>query len=272
MKIGFISDIHIDINKKYNILEEISERIKEENVDVVVIAGDISEDAETTIKSVEKLEELSDSLVYYVPGNHDLWSNDLTELPTSTIYEKYKNDTRCLVDNPVLLKGEKGTFALIGDVGWYDYSFGSPEFDASDFERMNYGNRSFNDVVRNSWTKDNRGRSEYFLNKLEDQMQQHKEFPMIMVTHMLPISEFTVSGAEKNWNYFNAFMGTSRLQKLYEKYGVKYAVCGHVHYRKEIEKRGIHYYCACLNYYNEWQNKAIGSEEEIKKAFAYIEI
>lgn len=272
MKIGFISDIHIDVNKDYNIIDEMSEHIKKENVDVVVIAGDISENAETTIESMQKLENLSGISVYYVPGNHDLWSNDLSTLPTNVIYNKYKNDERCLVDNPVLLKGEKEIFALIGDIGWYDYSFGDDQFRLSDFEKMNYQKRTFNDAVKNSWTVDNKGRSDYFLHKLENQMKNHQDLPMIMVTHMLPIKEFTVPKGLKNWNYFNAFLGTGKLQKLYEKYTVKYAVCGHVHYRKEIEKKGIHYYCACLNYYNEWENAEKDSREQIREAFAYVEI
>ena len=272
MKIGFISDIHIDVNRDYNILEEISEHIKEENIDVVVIAGDISEDAQTTIESMEKLENLSQASIYYVPGNHDLWSDNLGVLPTNIIYEKYKEDSRCLVDNPVLLKGEKETFALIGDIGWYDYTFGDVQFNASDFERMNYNSRTFNDAIKNSWTMDNRGQSDYFLDKLERQMKTYNELPMILVTHMLPIEEFTVPKEQKNWSYFNAYLGTNKLQKLYEKYPVKYAVCGHVHYRKEIEKKGIHYYCACLNYHNEWLSAAPNSKQQIREAFAYIEI
>jgi len=272
MKIGFISDIHIDVNREYSILEEISEHIREENIDVVVIAGDISEDASTTIEAMEKLEKSSQASIYYVPGNHDLWSDDLRLLPTSVIYEKYKNDSRCLVDNPVLLKGKKETFALIGDVGWYDYTFGDAQFNISDFERMNYNNMTFNDTIKNSWTIDNRGQSDYFLNKLKNQMDKYKEFPMILVTHMLPIKDFTVPKEHKNWNYFNAYLGTNKLQKLYEKYCVKYAVCGHVHYRKEIEKHGIHYYCACLNYHNEWPSTTQNSKQQISEAFACIEI
>jgi len=272
MKIGFISDIHIDVNKEYNILEEISEHIREENIDVVVIAGDISEDAETTIEAMGNLEKSSHASIYYVPGNHDLWSDNLALLPTGTIYEKYKNDPRCLVDNPILLKGEKETFALIGDIGWYDYSFGSEQFNLSDFERMNYKNRTFNDAIKNSWTTNNRGQSDYFLDKLERQMEKYKDLPMILVTHMLPIEEFTVPKEQKNWNYFNAYLGTNKLQKLYKKYPVKYAVCGHVHYRKEIEKEGIHYYCACLNYHNEWFSTIKNSKQQIRESFACIEI
>ena len=69
----------------------------------------------------------------------------------------------------------------------------------------------------------------------------------------LPIKEFTVPQEMANWSYFNAFLGTRRLGELYRRYPVEVAICGHVHYRKTLEKDGITWLCRCLNYHSEWR-------------------
>ena len=43
MRVGLISDLHIDINKDYPIVELTAETAAEQMTDVLVIAGDISE-------------------------------------------------------------------------------------------------------------------------------------------------------------------------------------------------------------------------------------
>ncbi len=48
-------------------------------------------------------------------------------------------------------------------------------------------------------------------------------------------------------------MGSRKLGELYTRYPVEVAVCGHVHYRKTLEKEGITWLCRCLNYHTEWR-------------------
>ena len=48
-------------------------------------------------------------------------------------------------------------------------------------------------------------------------------------------------------------LGTRRLGELYRRYPVEVAICGHVHYRKTLEKDGITWMCRCLNYHSEWR-------------------
>ena len=51
MRIGLISDLHIDINKDYPIVELTAETAAEQMTDVLVIAGDISETQNQTLPS-----------------------------------------------------------------------------------------------------------------------------------------------------------------------------------------------------------------------------
>ena len=58
MRIGLISDLHIDINKDYPIVELTAETAAEQMTDVLVIAGDISETQNQTLQAIERLQSL----------------------------------------------------------------------------------------------------------------------------------------------------------------------------------------------------------------------
>ena len=54
MRVGLISDLHIDINKDYPIVELTAETAAEQMTDVLVIAGDISETQNQTLQAIER--------------------------------------------------------------------------------------------------------------------------------------------------------------------------------------------------------------------------
>ena len=55
MKIGFISDLHTDVNREYPVMDTLAQAAMQQDLDVLAIAGDISESPETTLREVEKL-------------------------------------------------------------------------------------------------------------------------------------------------------------------------------------------------------------------------
>ena len=95
MRIGLISDLHIDINKDYPIVELTAETAAEQMTDVLVIAGDISETQNQTLQAIERLQSLCEFPVYYVPGNHDMWNKNCPECTTEEIDRIYREDLRC---------------------------------------------------------------------------------------------------------------------------------------------------------------------------------
>lgn len=266
MSFAVISDIHIDVNKDYDVVNQMIESVRKSGATACLIAGDISNDYKETIKTIAYIKEQLEIPVYYVPGNHDMWSEDLEKLPTKSIYEAYQQDSNCLLHGSVQLDEDT---TLIGDIGWYDYSFGSPKFSKEDFDRMNYLDRTWQDKIKNQWTVDNLERAQSVLSRLEEQLKQVKTKRIIVMTHMVPIEEFTVMNPNEMWEYFNAFIGSKELHELYKKYQVTYAICGHIHYRKRIIKDGITYICPCLNYESEWEEK--DSKKEIMKSLRFID-
>ena len=127
---------------------------------------------------------------------------------------------------------------------------------------MTYSGRTWQDALKNPWTRDNRRKCQAQLESLEEKLEKEKGKKIITVTHMLPIRDFTVLDARPEWEYFNAFLGSSRFGELFEKHGVSFSISGHVHYRKEVERNGVSYICPCLGYYSEW-SFAKGHERDL---------
>lgn len=264
MRTLFISDIHIDVNEAYDVIGILAEYSRQKKVECIILAGDISEDIGKTLPAIEILEKLSGAEVLYVPGNHDMWEpckdND-------KIYERYCADRHCLCGKPRRI----GNHMVIGDIGWYDYSFGSDKYTDADFDRMEFEGRTWNDKKRNYWTDDNKAKSQWFIDRIESQMKDCGDLPIVVITHMLPNRRFIVPPEEFtniNWHYFNAFLGTPKLGEMYQKYNVKYAVCGHVHFRDDYVENGIVYLCRCLNYAREW----LGEKNCLKQIMDAAEI
>lgn len=249
MKTVFLSDIHVDINRDYPVAQELARYAKEQEARLVVIAGDVSENQQETLDTLNQVEQLSGAKVLFVPGNHDLWGPKDDPTQIEAIYDRYCQDEHCLCGRDFVFEDK----VVLGDVGWYDYSFGSGRYSFEEFEKMSLAGRTWQDSLRNAWTRDNQGRNQWMLSRLEARMAAYPDKKLVMVTHMLPIKEFTVPQEMANWSYFNAFLGSRKLGELYTRYPVEVAVCGHVHYRKTLEKGGITWLCRCLNYHTEWR-------------------
>lgn len=254
MKTAVISDIHVDINREYPVVDCLASYVKEQHADLLLVAGDLSEHVDETIETAALLEQKSGCRVFYVPGNHDMWSEDFDKAGTDSIYQRYLEDPRCLSGSIQLLRGINGPFALIGDIGWYDYSFSNAFYPEEELEKMTHDGRTWQDKLKNQWTADNKERSRIQLTGLEKQLKDASErgVPIIAMTHMLPIPEFCVPTEREMWKYFNAFLGTGALGQLFERYQVSYSICGHVHYRKQAVHGQTRYLCACLGYHTEW--------------------
>lgn len=78
MKIGAISDLHIDRHPKLNAqhyLDTLVDVVIKREIELLVIAGDISNDYRQVIQFINDLKEMLNIPILFVPGNHDLWSD-----------------------------------------------------------------------------------------------------------------------------------------------------------------------------------------------------
>lgn len=277
MRIGLISDLHIDINEAFPVLELTAEEAGKQSVDVLVIAGDISETQDRTIKAIDRLQSLCSFPVYYVPGNHDMWNKNCPERTTEEIDRIYREDPHCLSGRHIVLEKDGRKLALTGDAGWYDYTMASPEYTEEQLNAMTMDGRTWQDKLFNQWTADNRRQMKRCLGQLEKQLEACGDLPILAVTHMLPVTDFCVpeTPGGLKWGFFNAFLGSTAIESLYTKYPVRYAVCGHVHYRSQVQRDGILQICPCLGYYTEWPLYQLGDNSaaaHIKNALYVLDV
>lgn len=248
MKIGCISDLHIRENEYNTYANEIIKYCKNEEIDLLLIAGDIGENAEMTVQWIKHLNVMLN--VKYVPGNHDLW-NRSSGLTSEESYQLYLEDDNCLLNKSIDITDE---FCIVGHVGWYDYSYGQ-NYNYSEFDLMSINHRKWNDIKYIDFEQSNFD----ICNKFNDEIEgliKDSEKDIILMTHMISHPNFKVLYDSKrdNIDYFNAFLGSDKLHTLTLNEKVKYAISGHVHYRQSLVQDGCKYILPCLCSTNEWSN------------------
>lgn len=274
MKIGFISDIHLDLISNFEEFMDIFyKEIKSSQTEILVIAGDISENAFTTIDYVNTMKELMDIPVYYVPGNHDMWYKT-NRLTTQKIYKMYKEDDNCLTGKVVELNDK---WVLMGDVFWYDYSYANNnKFSRGYLQGKEHDSRVWQDYFYVNWLKDDESKCREFVNNAEKTIKSLSDKNIILISHMINHKAFTVPEERKEmWGFFNGFLGSESLYELIKRHNIKIAVCGHVHHRHMFTEDDTSFVCSCLGYENEWpmfDENNLTPGYQIRNALTILEI
>lgn len=253
MKIGILSDIHVDLNNtgRDGVTSAVCQTIETENIDLFICAGDVADDFRRTIQTLEEIRTRTGRRCLFVPGNHDIWVEYHPGMNSRQIYEALQELPDNLCTEPIPLTEN---WIVIGDLGWYDYSFGGAGYSKEDFERMRFGDRVWQDGIKAVWNRGTVEQHRHFYDKLKKQLEEHTDKQIIFVTHVLPISDFTVFQPNEMWNYLNAFLGSAAYGDLVGRHSnVKYAISGHVHYRKKKRIGETEYICSCLGYIDEWK-------------------
>jgi putative phosphoesterase len=276
MRVGILSDLHVDLNGGRSVIEALLAVMRRRGVETMVIAGDIANDYRVTLESLEQLQERSGIRILFVPGNHDIWNEAHPDITAWQAYEALERFPGNLTTGPQeIVDG----WRIIGDLGWYDYCFGGSGYSREDFDRMQFGERVWQDRIKAIWDRHTLEMHRTFRDKLERQLSKAVapassdagSPKIILVTHVLPRREFTVQRPDPEWIYLNAFLGSPEYGELALKYGARYSICGHVHYRKQVTVDGTRFICNCLGYMEEWKWSR-DPEIEIDRAFLTLEL
>jgi len=84
MRIGVISDLHVDLNEEASsqgaVVASLSAASARRGAELLIVAGDIANRYDTSLRTLAALEAASGLRVLFVPGNHDVW-NEASTLP-----------------------------------------------------------------------------------------------------------------------------------------------------------------------------------------------
>ncbi len=271
MKIGVISDLHIDnnSNEQVSIVDyerSLENEAIEQNIELLLIAGDISNDHVMSHQFIENVKQRINVPVLFVPGNHDYWSVKQEEKDTHEILAYFKEQEESIIENPYIINDE---WAVVGHSGWYDYTFAHKRFTTEELSEKSHNGRVWKDKLHIDWNMSDQALSKKFAADVQADLEKVKDKKIILMTHFVTHKGFGVQMPHQEFDYFNAFIGSSDYNSFFQDYDIKYNIMGHVHYRR-TDRDELTHICACLGNRNEWESDDLATE--VHSAFQVIEI
>ncbi|KRN29846.1 hypothetical protein IV40_GL000554 [Lactobacillus selangorensis] len=232
MKVGLSSDNHFDVNRldAAELLKQQAEYLATHHYDYYFNAGDLFNEMPKSLDYMDKLQnELGTSTqAYFVSGNHDMVRGVTFDELESPLSPQYLHNR--------LLEIPNSDFVVIGENGWYDYSFAENASTPADADFLKWKHGFWIDGVIEQPMTDSE-RLELALQQtqhwLDVAQQKHKQ--VLYLTHFVPRDTFTVYQLKRPsyWNMANALLGSNRTGQLLEQSQVRYAYFGHLHFRNQ---------------------------------------
>ena len=173
IKIGFISDLHIDRNVERppeDYLKTLRSIVMKKKLNLLVIGGDISNHYTKTIRFVESLQKEAEIPIYFIPGNHDFWEGKDATKDTRGIYQLYKDHPQSLIESPVQLTKD---YTLVGHTGWYNHAvYDKEKFTPTEIEEGKFRWTYWQDKLRMDWQMSDPEVSKIFSQRIEEDLKK----------------------------------------------------------------------------------------------------
>ncbi|UWZ86969.1 metallophosphoesterase [Occallatibacter riparius] len=243
----------------------LSERVRDLEADVFVIAGDLANDLSGWTRALEHFHSLAIPKLV-IPGNHDVWIESRRALQRAQDSRwKYRvalaeraaqQGFHYLPNTPVVLNG----VGFAGSLGWYDYSFRDRRLDPSlgskDYERGAFASGSWNDARYAVWLREPhspdwkrrmlRFRDEDICSDLLKELGHDLDAIASQVERMVAIVHTTPFEAcvERSTipDPFDAYQGSARLGEVLTRFERTHGVaviCGHIHASLKLTVGGV---------------------------------
>ncbi|MDA1087805.1 MAG: metallophosphoesterase [Verrucomicrobia bacterium] len=233
MKVAIFPDLHVGITQE-STARLVAEKLRAEAPDVIVLAGDLGEPLPRFEQALDLFADV-DCAVAVLAGNHDVWNR--FEIETSEELWNGRLPGAVRDRGFVWLEEENivahGT-AVVGTIGWYDYSAKPPEFAHKDDEVMFRTKKVFNNdgnYIDWPWTDVEFagmvGAS--FVQRMEAANADPAVHEIIVVTHV-PVFPEQASRQPGNNPRAAAYFGNWSLGRVIEQYDkVAHVFSGHTH-------------------------------------------
>jgi len=279
MKIDYVSDLHIDhhwqrtklidptgprFQDKYgNALYFDWEWYQRKNVElgnILIIAGDTSNNPDLTIKVVNQASDLYD-YVFFIDGNHEHYNKKLYSENIKLFEDHYSQNysSNYLNQNNPCKIVERTAF--LGACGWYDWRCYEDEGFAASEAKEDW-KRGLNDkcIIFDQGDPEVLAfRDAKILSDKVSKLQNDDNIDnIVIITHSSPLKTLMVVSQDPFWNRLTpSFVNTqmSNVIKVDVKNKIKYWIYGHTHFRKTEKISNITFLNNAYGYIGEFPNE-----------------
>jgi len=261
MRLLVTADLHYNHRRSRAAAEELIDQMTRAGGDVLLVVGDTASfDGDAIEACLSRFRFRGPRL--FVPGNHELWTqdNDSYALFRQALPGRIRQlGWQWLQADPFIASG----IAIIGSVGWYDYSFAQPSlgiprrFYAAkvspgaaahlpEHRTLLEGPDDLPPAARGIVARWNDGRfvklhrdDEQFLDELLHELAaqldaQRAAKHVVAAIHHLPFAQLLPPSHNAQWDFAKAFLGSARIGDLLLRHGnVRHVLCGHSHFPVE---------------------------------------
>lgn len=261
MRVLLTADLHYNHARSKPLAETMIDEMNGEGGDVLVVVGD------TAVADGDDLERCLSRFKFdgprlFVAGNHELW----TRGPDSDVLYRETLPKRIAALGWHWLEGRPwtaGDIAIVGSVGWYDFSFAEPSLDIPRrfYEaKVSPGAAAYlhdpqqllvktDDVSPHTmqvvarwndgkFVKLPQGDAAFLaerLAQLESQLQQTQSASTVLAAvHHLPFAGLLPPSHSAQWDFAKAYLGSERIGQVLLRYpNVRRVYCGHSHFARQ---------------------------------------
>lgn len=231
MRLFAISDIHIDYPDNAHWVEQVSDADYRD--DILILAGDLTEDRRLLAwclgRFVAKFRQ-----VLFVPGNHDLWvrheSADMCSL------RKFEHVLDIATEAGVSMYTYRyANTVIVPLLGWYDYSFGTPDGDLG---------KLWMDYRACRWPEgfDPPRVTEHFLDLNPETLPHPKPGERIVTfSHFLPRIDLIPFFVPRAMRHLDPVLGSTGIERQLRALGSQLHIYGHSHINRRVRLDGVTY-------------------------------
>jgi 3',5'-cyclic AMP phosphodiesterase CpdA len=233
MRILAISDLHTDFRENMRLIEQIPRASHKD--DILIVAGDIADQVEI-IKRTLSLLRSKFKMVFYTPGNHELWVRNKEQ----DSIEKLFGILRLCDGLDVRTRpGRVSDLWVVPLFSWYDIGF---DPDGTDGELEGWADFHFC-----RWPQGIRQVCEYFFNLNLPNVKLY-DGPVISFSHFLPRIELLPPKENLRFKGLPKVSGCKLLESQIRELKSVVHLFGHSHINRDCVIDGIRYVQNALSY------------------------
>jgi len=239
MRIFALSDVHVDYDANMQWINSLSQ-VEYVN-DVLILAGDISDSAARLERCLNQFARRFRKLLF-VPGNHDLWV--IRDDKHRNSLDKFRSVCEIAARSGASTAPyHHGRMTIVPLLGWYDYTFGTPETELEGAWMDFYACR-----WSQAWTM--KDVTQHFLRMNNYQRRDNEEI-ILSFSHFVPRIDVMPQYLPDFSQKLFPVLGSSRLEQQVRQLRSDMHIYGHSHINRRVKLDGTLYINNAFGYPNE---------------------